>query len=330
MKHGAGIYKVAKKLGCTPDEIVDFSSNINLYQPKINIKIDAKKLARYPDSDYSELKKVIAKKLALKKSQIALYKGATAAIFELIGSLKPQDIYLYAPLYGEYKEAAQKANKKIHILSRLYEIETKVKRGSIVVFVNPTTPDAKHYDLGRLFELWRERECTIIIDESFIEFEGLDSSMSELSNNKKLYFIKSFTKFYACAGVRVGAVVSSKKNIQKLPTHLWGLSSFDSEFLKQRLQDRAFAKKSRELHIRQKRELLNILEESKLFDFIIPSDANFILVHSPNAKRIFKRLLSHKILVRTAGSFDFLSNDCLRFAVKDRESHKLLKKALYE
>ena len=330
MKHGAGIYKQAKKLGCSPDDIIDFSSNVNLYQPKIDIKIDSKKLARYPDSNYKDLKKVIAKEFEIQKSQISLYKGATSAIFELMSSLKPQDVYLYAPLYGEYKKAAQLFKKNIHTLSRLYDIDTKVKKDSIVVFVNPTTPDAKYYDLKRLFKLWKERECTIIIDESFIEFEELDSYMSELKNYDKLYFIKSFTKFYACAGVRVGAVISSKKNIQKLPTHLWGLSTFDTEFLKQRLQDKSFVKKSRKLHKRQKRELQTILEESKLFDFIIPSDANFILVHSSGAKKIFKRLLSHKILVRTAGSFDFLSNDCLRFAVKDRESHKLLKKALHE
>jgi len=329
MKHGAGIYKVAKKLSCRPEEIVDFSSNINLYQPKIKLTLDAKVFARYADSSYADLKKIIADAQGIKKSQIALYNGATSAIFELIRQLKPEDIYLYAPLYGEYKKAARQEGKKLHILSRLYDLATKPKKGSIVVFVNPTTPDAKHYDLERLFGVWREQKCTIILDESFLEFENFTSFLPQMQEYKKLYFIKSFTKFYACGGVRIGAIFSQKRNIKKLPVPLWNLSTFDTLFLSQRLQDKAFIKKSRELHKKQKKELLNILEESKLFDYIIPSDANFVLVHSKVGKKIYKHLLQHKILVRTAGSFDFLSNDCLRFAVKDSASQKKLKQALF-
>lgn len=330
MKHGAGIYKTAKKLGCSPDEIIDFSSNVNLYQPKINMEIDSKKIARYSDSDYKDLKRIIAKKLELKKSQIALYNGATSAIFELLKNLDAKEVYLYAPLYGEYEKAAKASDKNIHVVSRLYEIDTKIKKGSIVVFVNPTTPDGKNYDLNRLMELWKKRNCTIVIDESFIEFEDLDSMTNHIKTYDKLYFIKSFTKFYSCAGVRVGAILSQEKNIRKFITPLWNLSTFDVEFLSQRLQDKGFEKKSKELHKKQKQQLLQILEDSKLFDFVIPSDANFILVHAKKGYKIYKHLLKHKILVRTAGSFDFLSNECLRFAVKDKMSQKLLKKALNE
>lgn len=328
MKHGAGIYKVAKKLGCSPDEIIDFSSNINLYQPEIKLALNAKELARYGDSSYKDLKRIIAAKLEIKKSQIALYNGATSAIFELMKQLKEKEVYLYAPLYGEYKKAALECAKNVHILSRLYDLAVKPEKSSIVVFVNPTTPDAKYYDLERLFALWKQQNCTIIIDESFIEFEELKSFLPKLKAYKKLYFIKSFTKFYACAGVRVGAILSQKKNIQKFHPPLWNLSSFDVAFLAQRLQDKSFVKESKKIHKKQKKELLQILEDSNLFDFIIPSDANFILVHSQKAKKIFKHLLKNKILVRTVGSFDFLTNNCLRFAVKDKISHQRLKEEL--
>jgi len=330
MKHGAGIYKVAKKLHCSPDEIIDFSSNINLYQPEIKVKLTTKRVARYTDSSYSDLKKIITQKYTIKKSQIALYNGATSAIFELMRQLTMQDVYLYSPLYGEYEKAALQTGKKVHTLSRLYDLATKPKKGSIVVFVNPTTPDAKYYDLERLFGIWREQKCTVILDESFIEFENLTSYLPQMQHYKKLYFIKSFTKFYACGGVRIGAIFSSNQNLKMPPVPLWNLSTFDTLFLSQRLQDKSFTKKSKALHKKQKKELKGILENSKLFDYIIPSDANFILVHSKEGKKIYKHLLKHKILVRTAGSFDFLSSDCLRFAVKDKRAQKKLKRALQE
>ena len=330
MKHGAGIYKVAKKLNCSPSEIIDFSSNINLYQPEINLKLKAKELARYGDSSYGDLKKIIAQKYKIKTSQIALYNGATSAIFELIKRVKPDDIYLYAPLYGEYEKAAKEAGKKVHILSRLYDYDREPKKGAIVLFVNPTTPDGKYYDLEGLFPLWKKQKCTIIIDESFIEFENHKSFINQIKNYNKLYFIKSFTKFYACAGVRIGAIFSQKSNIKEFQTPLWNLSTFDVAFLSQRLQDKGFQNRAKKLHKKQKNELQKILEKSELFDYIIPSDANFILAHSKQGFKIYKHLLKHKILVRTAGSFDFLTNDCLRFAVKDKLAHKKLKKALYE
>ena len=79
-----------------------------------------------------------------------------------------------------------------------------------------------------------------------------------------------------------------------------------------------------------KKELLEILENSKLFDKIYESDSNFFLTKSTKAKKIFKYLLKEKILVRTCGSFDFLDDSYLRFGVKNSYLHNKLKKAFNE
>ena len=330
MKHGAGIYKMAKELECKSDEIIDFSSNINSYNPKTNVRLKQETLTKYADSSYSQLKKIIAQKMQIKKKQIALYNGATSAIFELIRSLKEKEIYLYAPLYGEYKKAAKLSSKKIHKINRFKELYKEPKKNSIVVFVNPSTPDGKFYDLQILFKLWKKQNCTIILDESFLEFENLKSLRNQINNYKKLYIIQSFTKFYACAGVRIGAIFSHKRNIKTLKTPLWNLSSFDVKYLSKRLQDKAFSKRSKKSHKKMKKKLQKILKNSKLFSKIYESDSNFILTKSKDTKKIFKHLYKNKFLVRTCGSFDFLTNDYLRFAVKDSTSHKALKKTLNE
>ena len=97
MKHGANIYKYAKRIECSPDEIIDFSSNINLYQPEINFSLSSKEVALYPDSEYREFRQFLAQKYALKKSQIALFNGATTAIYELFLLLNAR-MYFYMPL----------------------------------------------------------------------------------------------------------------------------------------------------------------------------------------------------------------------------------------
>ncbi|MDQ7066649.1 MAG: hypothetical protein Q9M40_00815 [Sulfurimonas sp.] len=112
MKHGANIYKYAKRIECKPEDLIDLSSNINLYQPEIELTISSKEVATYPDSEYKEFRGFLAQKYAIKKSQIALFSGATAAIYELFSSLKRKNVFLYAPLYGEYEKAAFSYEKK--------------------------------------------------------------------------------------------------------------------------------------------------------------------------------------------------------------------------
>jgi threonine-phosphate decarboxylase len=328
MKHGADIYTYAKLAACEPYELIDFSSNINLYQPEYNATPSKERLTKYADSSYANLKQIIATNYEVDEEQIALYNGATAAIYELFSQLKPKKTYLYAPLYGEYEKAAFRAKKFVSKINRLDDMENLPSKKSIVVFVNPSTPEGDYYNLNKLFKIWMQRKCSIILDESFLEFEELDSMRKEINNYKKLYIIQSFSKFYSCAGVRVGAIFSHKKSIKKLATHLWNLSSLDVAFLEERLSDTEFKQKSIALHKTQKKELETILKDSNLFSEIVESNANFILAYSPNGKNIFEHLLQRKILVRSCESFDYLSENWLRFALKDTASHQKLKEAL--
>jgi len=327
MKHGANIYKYAKDISCDSDEIIDFSSNINSYHPNIDITPTNDMLVKYADTSYSSLKDSIAKKYKIKNSQITLYNGATSAIYELFKTLNEKRVYLYAPLYGEYEKAVD-AKKKIVKINRFKDLYKKPKKGSIVVFVNPSTPDGKHYDLEKLFGIWKAQKCTVVLDESFLEFQNLESLRNQIDSYKKLYIIQSFSKFYSCAGIRIGAIFTNKSNSKKLKTPLWNISSYDAIFLEKRLLDAKFDKKSKMLHKRHKKELLATLKDSKLFCKIYKSDSNFIMVKSKKSKEIFEHLLRHKILVRTCGSFDFLTNEHLRFAVKDSNAHNKLTEAL--
>ncbi len=325
--HGANIYKYATQIGCKSSEIIDFSSNINSYHPKMKIKLTDTMLVKYADSSYRSLKKPIAKKYQISKNQISLYNGATSAIFQLIKSLKQKRIYLYAPLYGEYEKAIEK-DKKIYKINRFKNLYKKPKKGSIVVFVNPSTPDGRYYDLDRLYALWKKQNCIVILDESFLEFKNLDSLRNQINSDKKLYIIQSFSKFYSCAGVRIGAVFSHKTNIKNLKIPIWNISSFDAKFLTKRVSDKKFDKTSKKYYKSDKKQLLKILKRSNLFSKIYKSDSNFILTKSKKSKKIFNYLLKHKILVRDCKSFDYLSKDYLRFAVKNSMAHNKLKTVL--
>ncbi len=309
-------------------EIIDFSSCINLYQPEELVSVTNADISRYPDNSYEDFKEIIAKNYEINPNKIALFNGATAGIYELFRKLKKKNIFLYAPLYGEYENAAIEAKKNIYLINRITELEDEPNENTIVVFVNPSTPEGTYYDLEELMKTWMKLNCIIVLDESFLEFEELKSQREKINTYKKLYIVQSFSSFYSSAGVRVGAIFSHEKNIKNLQTQPWQVSSLDESFLSLRLADEAFKVQTREAHTKQKAELISILESSELFDEIVESDANFILTHSQNGEAIFKHLLEEKILVRTCGSFDYMSDDWLRFAVKDAVSQKKLAESL--
>lgn len=327
-KHGGDIYTMAKKLQCRPEEIIDFSANINTVVPTVALPLSETLIERYGDPHYRDLKKSIAKKYALKKSQITLFNGASSAIFELFRVLSPKHTYLYVPLYGEYVKASEHFSQNTHTINRLKREMPLPKKGATVVFVNPSTPDGRYYDLEDLFALWKQKKCTIIIDESFLEFTNKPSLKAEIKAYKKLYIIHSFTKFYACAGLRVGAIFTHKKNSAQFLQPAWPLSSFDTAYLTRLLEvpyhQTQSLLKQQTLH----KILYTILKESALFTKIYNSDANFILAHSKHAKKIYKTLYAQKILVRNCDNFQGLSKNHLRFAVKSKQDLQLLQKAL--
>jgi len=327
IEHGGNIYKVAESLGCQPEEIIDFSSNMNPSKPASKLDINRAMFEAYADPEYHKLKETIALKYELKHEEIKLFNGASSAIIALFEQLDYDNVALYAPLYGEYKVAAQRQGKKIQLINRMDDIWKKPEQGSLVVFVNPSTPDGKSYDFDALLREWQALECTVIMDESFLEFTQIKSLRSDINSYTNLYIIQSFTKFYACAGLRIGAVFSHESNIDKLFTPMWPLSSIDVNILGELLTDTAHQENSTNNFPYYLQRLRSILCHALVFDDVYQSEANYILTRSSQAKAIEEKLLKHKIMVRNCGNFDFLDERYLRFAVKDDKALDALEKA---
>jgi threonine-phosphate decarboxylase len=330
MNHGGNIFEAAQRCGCGPEEMIDFSSNINIASPRVDLKPDAEMIRRYGDPEYRELRQAVAERYNLPQENIALFNGASGAIFALFETLRPAQCCLYAPLYGEYKRAAERYAQKVTLINRFEEIDTVPPKGSTVVFVNPSTPEGRCYDMEKLMELWKRQECTVIVDESFLEFTEKPSVRRFLEKCEKLYIVQSLTKFYACAGVRVGALFATPENLAKLSRPAWPISSFDAAHMAAALRDRKHAVRSRKKNMKRRAQLRKILEGSDLFERVYPGEANYLMVRSVDkAAAVKERLLEHRILVRDCTNFGFLGDNHLRFAVKQKPDLKALKKVLH-
>lgn len=328
--HGGQVLNFASELGCGVEEIIDLSSNINFIKPNINVNFNELDISAYPT--YENLYKKIAENYSVKPNQLELYNGGSSAIFSLFRHLNQNHCTLYSPAYLEYKKAANTFKYKISHINRLNIIEQEVQENSFVIFVNPSTPDGQLYDINLLMKYWMQRNATILIDESFLDFTNGQSMIKYINEYDKLYILKSMTKFYSSAGIRVGTLVSNEENIKELQKSepMWKLSQFDSIYLQAALKDKTFKTVSKSINAKNSILLEHILKESNLFSEILNSNANYILGKLKNltANELQEQLKKHKILIRDCSNFDFLDNTYVRFAVKSEKHLKILQHAL--
>ena len=306
-EHGGQIEKFALELGYNVSEIIDLSSNINFVKPQINVDFNTLDISSYPT--YDKLYEKIASNYGVQCDEIELFNGGSSAIFSLFKHLALDSCTIYSPAYLEYKKASLNFGYKLNLINRFENIDVEVKKNSLVIFVNPSTPDGKYYELEELMKKWIENSCTILIDESFLDFCDKPSAIEYLKTYDKLYILKSMTKFYSSAGIRVGTIVSTKQNVEKLKRFepMWKLSQFDSNYLQAALDDKLFKNISKAINIKNKIELENILKNSTLVEEIFESSANYLLVKlaNLNAKEFQEKLKPYKIMVRDCSNFDF-------------------------
>ena len=315
--HGGDISTFKEKTGCK--EVLDLSSNINFIKPKIKKDFNNLPISSYPD--YDKLYKALSKRYKVKKSQIELFNGATSAIYSFFSRVKSKKVVIYSPAYLEYKRASKLFKKEVILIDRFKNLYEDIPKNSLVIFVNPSTPDGRYYKLKKLFKLWKKRKATVLVDESFLEFcKKCKSAVSFLKSYKKLYILKSLTKFYSSAGVRVGIIISNKKNIKKLKKYepLWKISEFDKNYILEALKDKSFKKRTFKENKKAKRKLLKSLESLSFVKKIYPSSANFVLVKLKDitAKEFQKRVQKRCIMIRDCSNFDFLDDSFVRIAVK--------------
>jgi threonine-phosphate decarboxylase len=319
-QHGGDVAAFTAQIGCAPEAVIDLSSNINFVKPDIAIDWDGIEMSTYPD--YKQLYRAVAEHYGVESDAMELFNGGSSAIFSLFAHLKgpSKTATIYSPAYLEYKRAAEVFGYAIKIIDRFTKIDADPREGSLVIFVNPSTPDGAVYDMEPLLERWDALGCTVLVDESFIEFTDRASVAQLIERYPRLYVLKSMTKFFGAAGVRAGTLISRAANIAALhrTEPLWKLSALDSAYIQAALSDRTFKSRSDARNRESKAYLTAMLERSSLVRTLYPSEANYVLIElaDMSAEAFQARLIPERVLVRPCANFDGLSERHVRIAVK--------------
>ncbi len=338
--HG-GIYSTG--LGYDP-KIIDFSSNVNPLGFPSKIKNDLGKnlplFSVYPDSDSTKLKSSLERYTRIPKDQIIVGNGATEIIYNFCKAfLNKRKVLIPIPTFGEYESAARLNGSRVsyfktmNINDDIDDFIKEIPKNQCVFVCNPNNPTgvlASQKNMLKILDASHNNSTLVFVDECFIELASnpKESIVSRLHRFDNLFVLRSLTKSFGLAGLRVGYGLGSKNMIEvlnriKIP---WNVSGIAQEIAVKALSGRSHLVKTRWLVKKERKFLKDSI--SKITGFrCYDSDSNFILIKSKiNSKLLQKKLLKKKILIRDCSSFKGLDDRFIRIAVRTHnENQKLVK-----
>jgi len=324
--HGGIDYAELEMLGIAPQDILDFSANLNPLGPPSGVMetLSDVDIAHYPDSEAYHLRCSLAEKLGIGVNNLLIGSGSTELIrlAALAYFGKGDKVLIIEPTYGEYQIACQIAGASL-IKQQLSpqsafwlntnEIVELIQqhRPKGIFICNPNNPTGRYLpqaDFQKILDA--SKDSLVVLDEAYVSFvdnpwSSLDfvSHSSLRAERSNLLVLRSMTKDYAMAGLRLGYGVAKEEIIANLrricppwnvnaPAQKAGIIAVTEEEYLRLCQ----------VELREAKKYLYV-ELSNLGLPPLPSEANFFLVEVGNAVTFRRDLLQKRILVRDCSSF---------------------------
>ncbi|MCI9485703.1 MAG: aminotransferase class I/II-fold pyridoxal phosphate-dependent enzyme [Lachnospiraceae bacterium] len=332
--HGGNIYQYGN--------VLDFSANLNpLGMPELVRRAavsGAMRAEHYPEPDCAELRERIGRRLGVGTGQVICGNGATELIFLAAAAIRPRRALLLAPTYAEYEEAfsAYGCECRYHFLREKDGflpgedfLEAVTGDYDLVAVCNPNNPTGLLLErdfVGRLLERCREAGSILFLDESFMELTGKKEAASAepFLRSEQLFLLRSMTKTYAMAGLRLGYAVSGNRGLVddmyrykpswnvSIPAQAAGeAASSEAEYLARSV-----------LYIGKERQFL--LDGLAAFPVrVYPGAANY-LFFSCGREDLREAFLEQGILIRDCGNYRGLKAGYYRVAVRTHAENQQL------
>jgi len=343
-RHGGIDYAELESLGIDPEKIFDFSVSSNPRGIPTGIRplVKSTRLSRYPDSQCLKLRRMIAGKTGLSVDNILAGGGSTELIrLAAMAYLDESDMALIIePTYGEYRLACQIAGACVisYRLSPQNDFEFDVDntleiindtRPKAIFICNPNNPTGGYLgqdSFGRILQA--AADSLVVLDEAYASFARRRWPATELIDAGNLLILRSLTKDYALAGLRLGYAVAAEGIIKTLRRICppWNVNAVAQHAGIVALQQEKYLKASRELVRDGQAYLAGGLE--KLGFRCLPSEANFFLVQVGDAAETRHSLLQRGILVRDCTSFGL--PEYIRVAPRTMKKNRKLLAAMRE
>jgi histidinol-phosphate aminotransferase len=285
------------------------------------------------------------------KGEIAILKNIdSTSIFLGNGSDEPIDLIYRAfcepgkdnvvsidPTYGMYQVAADVNNiaiKKV-ALTNQFELDVEgllnaVDENTKLMWIcSPNNPTGNCFNQNDIETLLNKFQGIVVLDEAYIDFAPGKSFLPQLKEYPNLIVLQTFSKAWGMAGIRLGMAFASFEIVKilskiKYPYNLNILTQNKAlELIKNKNQTEQWVS----LLLDERTKLASELKQLKFVQHIYPSDANFLLVKTPEPQKIYNYLKDQKIIVRDRSTVSLCAG-CLRITIGSPEENASLMEAL--
>lgn len=316
--------------------MIQLSINENPFTPEELVRkaLLSVEVNRYPDELYRQLKEDLSTFLndktapdtpALTPEQFVFGNGSDELISLCMQSLlRPGDTVISAtPCFSEYVKAAENYGLKFCGVPMdstfIVPIDTllskaKETKAQMLIICSPDNPSGQMLPAAGLNKLLTDFDGFILLDEAYIEFSSSPfSTLKQLANCSKLIILRTFSKAFGLAGLRIGYMIARPEISTLVDTfrHPYNVNAPAVAVASAILNAPELSLSFIEEILIERRRLEKRLRA--LVEKVYPSETNFFLIRDSRSLLIYERLLSAGISVRR---FDQKAlSDCLRISV---------------
>ncbi len=282
-------------------------------------------LAGYPDDRAAH--RAVAARHGRRVDEVLLTAGAAEAFVLLARTTRARHAVVVHPQFTEPEAALRDAGHPVHRVLLRAEDGFRLDPAAVpddadlVVVGNPTNPTSVLHPAADLARLARPGR-TLVVDEAFMDaVPGEPESLAARRDLPGLVVLRSLTKTWGLAGLRVGYVLGDRERVAALrrAQPLWavstpGLAAAEACCAPAALAEAAEAARRVAAH---RDHLLRRLAKFDGIEVAGPAQGPFVLLRLPEAACVRDRLRDLGFAVRRADTFPGLSPDWLRLAVRD-------------
>ncbi|TVZ51670.1 histidinol-phosphate transaminase [Dokdonia sp. Hel_I_53] len=312
-------------------EMIFLDANENPFDTSFN---------RYPDPKQRDLKTLITETEKLDKAQLFLGNGSDEVLdllFRAFCNPGKDNVLIVPPTYGMYKVLAQ--TNDIGIKEVPLDLDFQVQTAKVLeavdaqtklIFIcSPNNPTGNSIARDKIEKLLANFNGLVIVDEAYVDFTDTQSWSQRLKDFPNLVVVKTMSKAYGLAGLRLGMCWASSEIVAILNKIK---PPYNVNVLTQQQTLARYAKKqevAEEIaNIKMQRATLAAsLKECSFVSQVFPSEANFILARVDDANMRYQQLIEKGIVIRNR-STQTLCENTLRFTVGTPEENNKLITAL--
>lgn len=295
---------------------------------------------RYPDPLQWKVKYRLAEIKGVPPQNIFLGNGSDEAIDILYRAFcRPgvDNVILCPPTYGMYEVSAninditiRKAALTEDFQLDLEAIEAAIDENTKLIFIcSPNNPTANAIDKEAIEMVLNNFDGIVVVDEAYINFSRHKSFIQELMEYPNLVVLQTLSKAWGLAALRMGMAFAGEDiiNVFNKIKPPYNINQASQELALEALgnveQVNAWIKET----VEERNKLTGELEKLSIVEKVYPSDANFLLVKTTDARGIYNILTSQGIIVRDRSKVELCAG-CLRITIGTPEENVTLLQAL--